>query len=69
MSKVKDYLDSKQKSLHRQRRYETAHKKFSRARRYEQGEYFYWGYFVTRQRYRLYCQLIIVAEMLLLVSA
>lgn len=52
MSKVKDYLDSKQKSLHRQRRYETAHKKFSRARSYEQGEYYYWGYFVTRQRER-----------------
>ena len=53
MSKVKYYLDSKQKALHRQRRYETAHKKFSRARSYEKGEYFYWGYFVTRQRERV----------------
>ena len=53
MSKVKDYLDSKQKSLHRQRRYETAHKKFSRARSYEQGEYYYWGYSVTRQKYHV----------------
>jgi len=53
MSKVKDYLDSKQKSLHRQRRYETAHKKFSRARRSENGEYCYWGYSVTRQKYRV----------------
>ena len=53
MSKVKDYLDSKQKSLHRQRRYETAHKKFSRARRSENGEYYYWGYSVTRQKYRV----------------
>ena len=31
MSKVKYYLDSKQKALRRQRRYGTAHKKFSRA--------------------------------------
>ena len=53
MSKVNHYLDSKRKALHRQRRYETAHKKFSRARSYEQGEYFYWGYSVTRQKYRV----------------
>ncbi len=54
MSKVKNYLDSKQKALRRQRRYETAHKKFSRARRYEKGEYYYWGYCVTRQRERVH---------------
>ena len=51
MSKVNHYLDSKRKALHRQRRYETAHKKFSRARRADRGEYYYWGYYVTRQKY------------------
>lgn len=50
MSKVNHYLDSKRKALHRQRRYETAHKKHSRARSYEKGEYYYWGYCVERQR-------------------
>ena len=50
MSKVNYYLDSKRKALHRQRRYETAHKKQSRARSYEKGEYYYWGYCVERQR-------------------
>ena len=53
MSKVNYYLDSKQKALHRQRRYETAHKKHSRARSYERGEYYYWGYYVERQRERV----------------
>ncbi len=53
MSKVNHYLDSKQKALHRQRRYETAHKKHSRARSYEKGEYYYWGYYVERQRERV----------------
>lgn len=52
MSKVNHYLDSKRKALHRQRRYETAHKKYSRARSYENGEYYYWGYYVERQRER-----------------
>ena len=54
MSKVNCYLDSKQKARHRQRRYETSHKKLSRARKSERGEYsrFYGfcGYFVERQR-------------------
>ena len=57
MSKVNYYLDSKQKARHRQRRYETAHKKYSRARKYERGEYsrFYGqcGYCVERQRERI----------------
>ena len=56
MSKVGLYLDSdsKQKARHRLRRYETAQKKFSRARKYDRGEYsrFYGqcGYYVERQR-------------------
>ena len=54
MSKVNCYLDTKQKARHRMRRYETAHKKHSRARKSERGEYsrFYGfcGYFVERQR-------------------
>jgi len=53
MSKVNHFLDSKRKALHRQRRYETAHKKHSRARSYERGEYYYWGYYVERQRERV----------------
>ncbi len=53
MSKTNFYFDSKQKALHRQRRYETAHKKYSRARSYERGEYYYWGYYVERQRERV----------------
>ena len=57
MSKVNSYLDSKQKARHRQRRYYTAHKKLSRARKSERGEYsrFYGfcGYFVERQRERI----------------
>lgn len=57
MSKVNCYLDSKQKARHRQRRYETSHKKLSRARKSERGEYsrFYGfcGYFVERQRERV----------------
>ena len=59
MSKVNHYLDSKQKALHRQRRYETAHKKQSRARSYENGEYYYWGYAVTRQKWRVSCTWVI----------
>ena len=55
MSKVNHFLDSKQKAQHRQRRYETAHKKLLRARRYERGEYYYWGYAVTRQKWRVSC--------------
>ncbi len=53
MFKVKSCPDSKQKALHRQRRYETAHKKYSRAMRYEKGEYNYWGYYVIRQKERV----------------
>ena len=57
MSKVNCYLDKKEKARHRQRRYETAHKKLSRARKYDRGEYgrFYGqcGYFVIRQKERL----------------
>ena len=57
MSKVNYYLDSKQKARHRQRRYYTAYKKLSRARKSERGEYsrFYGfcGYFVERQRERV----------------
>ena len=56
MSKVNCYFDTKQKARHRQRRYDTAHKKLSRARKSERGEYsrFYGfcGYFVERQRER-----------------
>ena len=59
MSKVKFYLDSKQKARHRQRRYETMHKKFSRARKSERREYsrFYGfcGYSVERQKVRVSC--------------
>lgn len=55
MSKVNHFLDSKKKALHRQRRYETAHKKLSRARSCERGEYYYWGYAVTRQKWRVSC--------------
>lgn len=54
MSKVNCYLDTKQKARHRMRRYETAHKKLSRARKRDRGEYSHFygqcGYFVTRQR-------------------
>ena len=57
MSKVNYYLDSKQKAHHRQRRYYTAHKKLSRARKSERGEYSHFygfcGYFVERQRERV----------------
>lgn len=57
MSKVNYYLDSKQKARQRQRRYETAHKKFSRARKADRREYgrFYGqsGYGVIRQRENL----------------
>lgn len=57
MSKVNCYFDSKQKARHRQRRYYTAHKKFSRARKSERGEYSHFygfcGYFVERQRERI----------------
>ena len=57
MSKVNCYFDTKQKARHRQRRYDTAHKKLSRARKSERGEYsrFYGfcGYFVERQRERI----------------
>ena len=57
MSKVNCYLDSKQKARHRQRRYETAHKKLSRARKYYRGEYSHFygqcGYCVERQRERI----------------
>lgn len=53
MSKVNHYLDSKRKALHRQRRYETAHKKFSRAKKADSGEYYYWGYHVEREKYRV----------------
>ena len=57
MSKVNYYLDSKQKARHRQRRYYTAHKKLSRARKSDRGEYSHFygqcGYFVIRQKERL----------------
>ena len=53
MSKAKYYFDSKRKALHRQRRYETAKKKHSRAKSYEKGEYYYWGYYVERQMERV----------------
>ena len=56
MSKVNCYFDTKQKARHRQRRYYTAHKKLSRARKSERGEYSHFygfcGYFVERQRER-----------------
>ena len=39
MSKVNCYFDTKQKARHRMRRYETAHKKLSRARKSDRGEY------------------------------
>ena len=57
MSKVNYYLDSKQKARHRQRRYYTVHKKLSRARKSERGEYSHFygqcGYFVIRQKERI----------------
>ena len=57
MSKVNCYFDTKQKARHRQRRYDTAHKKLSRARKRDRGEYghFYGqcGYFVIRQKERI----------------
>ena len=57
MSKINCYLDTKQKARHRMRRYETAHKKFSRARKSDRGEYSHFygqcGYFVERQRERI----------------
>ena len=42
MSKVKCFMDTKQKAIHRQRRYETLHKKLSRAQKAERDEYHYW---------------------------
>lgn len=57
MSKVNCYLDKKEKARHRQRRYETAHKKLSRARKFDRGEYSHFygqcGYYVERQRERI----------------
>ena len=57
MSKVNCYFDTKQKARHRQRRCDTAHKKLSRARKSERGEYSHFygfcGYFVERQRKRV----------------
>lgn len=56
MSKVNRYVDTKQKTLHRQRRYETMQKKASRARKYYRGEYSdlfgQGGYWVVEGRYR-----------------
>ena len=52
MSKVKWFMDTKRKAIHRQRRYETLHKKLSRAQKAERGEYYYWGYYVIRKRER-----------------
>ena len=52
MSKVKCFMDTKQKAIHRQRRYETLHKKLSRAQKAERDEYHYWGYYVIRKRER-----------------
>lgn len=51
MSKVKHYVDSKQKTLHRQRRYETAHKKETRIRNSKLGVYYYWGYYHENEHY------------------
>ncbi len=57
MSKVNCYFDSKQKARHRMRRYETVHKKLTRARKSDRGEYSHFygqcGYFVIRQRERV----------------
>ena len=39
MSKVKDYVDSKSKSLHRLRRYETEHKKNERKKKIRNNTY------------------------------
>ncbi len=51
MSKVKLYFDSKQKTRHRLRRYETEHKKFTRAHNYDIGIYpYHCGYFVEREK-------------------
>ena len=54
MSKVRSYLDSKQKARHRMRRYQTAHKKLSRARKYDRREYSRYcglgGYYVEREK-------------------
>ena len=43
MSKVKDYYDSKLKARHRLRRYETKHKKLSRAKNHN-------GYYVKNEK-------------------
>ena len=54
MSKVNFYLDSKEKARHRMRRYQTAHKKLSRARKYDRREYSRYcglgGYYVEREK-------------------
>ena len=52
MSKVKCFMDTKQKAIHRQRRYQTLHKKLSRSQKAERGEFHYWGYYVIRKRER-----------------
>ena len=51
MSKVKTYIDTKQKARHRQRRCETAHKKNTRIRNSKLGVYYYWGYYHEDERY------------------
>ena len=54
MSKVNYYLDSKQKARRRMRRYQTAHKKLSRARKCDRREYSRYcglgGYYVEREK-------------------
>ena len=51
MSKVKSYIDTKHKARHRQRRYETAHKKEIRIRNARMGVYYYWGYYHEEEHY------------------
>ena len=51
MSKVKSYIDTKQKARLRQRRYETAHKKEIRIRNARLGVYYYWGYYHEEEHY------------------
>ena len=51
MSKVNYYIDSKQKARHRQRRYETAHKKNTRAKNSDANVYSYYsGYYAEYEK-------------------
>ena len=53
MFKVVKYVGNKQKAIRRLRRYETHHKKYYRALKYDRGEYSLRGYYVIRQKERI----------------